>query len=118
MFIATVTSAVAQSPVRKSDYKADTPEIRPDHPRIFFNADTWPSIKERAWSDKRTYLDELLQEVDNLPEDPEIPDTRLPVIKDRTIPIDAVKEYGCEAAACALAWRFTGDGKYLEKASC
>jgi len=116
VFIAIATATDAQGPVRKSDYMENTPEIRPDHPRIFFNSDTWPSIKERAWSDKKTYLDELLQEVDGLPENPEIPDTRLPVIKDRTIPINSVKEYGREAAACALAWRFTGNEKYLEKA--
>ena len=92
------------------------PVISCENEKIFFNAETWPSIKERAWSDKKKYLGELLQEVDMLSDNPEIPDTRLPEIKDRTIPIDAVKEYGREPAACALAWRFTGKEIYLEKA--
>ena len=91
MFLSIMTTAEAQCP-----------EIRPDHPRIFFNADTWPSIKERALTDNKKYLDELLKEVDMLPEEPEIPDTRLPEIKDRTIPIDPVKEYGREAAPVRL----------------
>ena len=40
-------------------------EIRPDHPRIFFNADTWPAIKEKAYGENRAYLDKLLDEVEN-----------------------------------------------------
>ena len=42
------------------------PQIRPDHPRIFFNADTWPAIKEKALGEKRAYLDKLLDEVNQM----------------------------------------------------
>lgn len=33
------------------------PPIRQDHPRIFFNADMLPAIKERAYTEKKEYLE-------------------------------------------------------------
>ena len=92
------------------------PQIHPDHPRIFFNSDTWPEIRERAFNKKKEYLDRLLAEVDSMPDEPTCPDLKPLVIKDITIPIPSIKEYGREAACCALAWRFTGEKKYLDKA--
>ena len=97
-------------------YSKRCPEIRPDHPRIFFNADTWPVIKEKAYTEKKEYLEELIKRVEKMPDNPVAGDVELPEIKDRTIPIKGIKEYGTEAAACALAWHLTGEGKYLEKA--
>lgn len=92
------------------------PQIRPDHPRIFFNADTWPAIKEKALGEKRVYLDKLLDEVNQMTDDPVAKNTGPIAVKDRSLPIAPVKEFGREAASCALAWRFTGKEKYLEKA--
>ena len=91
-------------------------EIRPDHPRIFFNADTWPAIKEKAYGENRAYLDKLLDEVNQMTDEPVAKNTGPIEVKDRSLPIAPVKEYGREAASCALAWRFTGKEKYLEKA--
>ena len=91
-------------------------EIRPDHPRIFFNAETWPAIKERAYGENRAYLDKLLDEVNQMTDDPVAKNTGPIEVKDRSLPIAPVKEFGREAASCALAWRFTGKEKYLEKA--
>ena len=99
-----------------SAHSQKCPEIRPDHPRIFFNSDTWPAIKERAYSEKKEYLDKLIAWADKLPENPVAADLELPEIQDRTIPITGIKEFGTESAACALAWHFTGEKKYLEKA--
>ena len=99
-----------------SAHSQKCPEIRPDHPRIFFNSDTWPSIKERAYSENKEYLDKLIAWVDKMPENPVAADLELPEIQDRTIPIENIKEFGTEAAASALAWLFTGEKKYLEKA--
>lgn len=92
------------------------PEIRPDHPRIFFNSDTWGEIKERAFKENKQYLDKLLEAADHMPDDPECPVFKPLVIKDRNIPIPSIVEYGRQSACCALAWRFTGETKYLEKA--
>ena len=99
-----------------SGYSQKCPQIRQDHPRIFFNSDTWPSIKEKAFTEKKDYLDRLLKEVDKMPENPVAAGVELPEIKDKTIPIKAITEFGTQAAASALAWRFTGEQKYLEKA--
>lgn len=99
-----------------SGYSQKCPQIRQDHPRIFFNPDTWPSIKERAYSENKEYLDRLLKWMDGLPDDPVAENLEMPEIKDRSIPIVSITEYGTESAACALAWHFTGEKKYLEKA--
>lgn len=99
-----------------SGYSQKCPEIRQDHPRIFFNSDTWPSIKERAYSENKEYLDKLLDWVDGLPDNPVAGNLEMPEIKDRSIPIVSITEYGTESAASALAWLFTGEKKYLEKA--
>lgn len=92
------------------------PQIRSDHPRIFFNAETWPEIKAKAFGEKKEYLDRLLESVDRMPDNPVASNVEMPAIKDRTIPIAGIGEFGTESAAAALAWRFTGEDKYLEKA--
>ena len=92
------------------------PQIRSDHPRIFFNAETWPEIKAKAFAEKKEYLDALLASVDKMPDNPVASNVEMPAIKDRTIPIAGIGEFGTESAAAALAWRFTGEDKYLEKA--
>ncbi len=92
-------------------------KIRTDHPRMFFNAETWPEIKARAKSspEVRNYLDRLLSECDGYPDRPTCRDFG-PVDSNPAIPIQNTVEWGEQAARCALAWRFTGDGKYLAKA--
>ena len=92
------------------------PVIRTDHPRIFFNSETWPQIKERAYGEKREYLDKLIEEVNQMTDDPVAANYGPIPEQDRSLPIPAVKEFGRQAASCALVWRFTGKEKYLEKA--
>lgn len=77
-----------------SDATAWTARIRRDHPRLFFNADTWPGVRERALGPERATWDRLRQRVDALPPDP--PDG----------------DHGIDAAAAAFAWRMTGDARY------
>ncbi|MFC1716088.1 heparinase II/III family protein [Candidatus Poribacteria bacterium] len=72
------------------------PKIRKDHPRLFFNAETWPAVKERALNQERDWYDRLKRRVDGYPEDPE------------------VKDWGSEAAATAFVFRMTGEARYLE----
>jgi len=71
-------------------------KIRKDHPRLFFNADTWPKVKDRALNQEREWYDKLKARVDRYPEDPE------------------VKDWGTEAAVTAFVYRMTGEARYLE----
>jgi hypothetical protein len=70
--------------------------IRKDHPRLFFNAETWPAVKARALGPERAYYDRLKERVDGLPREPE------------------VKDWGTEAASAAFVYRMTGDAAYLD----
>ena len=104
----------------------DKPEwlgrIRRDHPRMFFNKDTWPAVKARAEGPAREARDALLKRCNRYPDNPVCTGTGMP--KDRpglTVDpvhtgIPSINEWGIQSAECALAWRFTGDPKYLAKA--
>ena len=41
--------------------------IRPDHPRLFFNADTWPAVKTRALGYHRSHYDRVKAHADGPP---------------------------------------------------
>lgn len=43
------------------------PRIRTDHPRLFFNADTWPAVKARALTVEQAYFDRMKAKVDRIP---------------------------------------------------
>ncbi len=101
------------------------PPIRPDHPRMFFNAETWPAIKARAVTDNAAALQDLLKRARGYPAKPVCSGTEaVTEIKTATgtiranpdTPIPNVREWGAQAAECALAWRFTGERALLEKA--
>lgn len=108
-------------------FSQELPEIRTGHPRMFFNADTWPEVNKRAHGRAREALDKLLADVDKMTDNPVAENTGAPdmqygrqadgsIISNGHSPIVEVKEFGKEAAKCALAWRFTGDDEYLQKA--
>ena len=97
----------------------------PDHPRMFFNAETWPAMKARAEGPAAAELKALLARARSYPENPvcagtetvsEIKTATGSVKSNSSTPIPDVREWGLEAAECALAWRFTGDRAFLEKA--
>lgn len=103
------------------------PAIRPDHPRIMFNADTWPTVKARAEGPAKSQLAKLLKECDKMTDNPVCtgveaierkagrqPDGTVISLSGTSYP--PIKEFGTQAAECALAWRFTGNEKYLVKA--
>ena len=102
------------------------PEIRSGHPRIFFNPDTWPEVQARAEGPAQSYLKALVEECDKMTDNPVCSNTG-PVhrkagkqpdgtyISIEGSAISNIVEFGLEAAKCALAWRFTGDEKYLVK---
>ena len=97
-------------------------KIRPVHPRMFFNAETWPQVKARAEGPARAARDALLKRCDGYPADPKCSGTEAVTLPAEfknaasSMPIPPVKEWGGQAAECALAWRFTGERKYLDKA--
>ena len=41
--------------------------VRRDHPRLFFNADTWPAVRERALTVHKEHLDKVRQHADSPP---------------------------------------------------
>ena len=102
-------------------------KIRPDHPRMFFNAETWPQVKARAEGPARAARDALLKRCDKYPDEPVCSGFDPVVFREvktasgthkttAATPIKSVNEWGPQAAECALAWRFTGERKYIEKA--
>ncbi len=72
-----------------------TGKIRKDHPRLFFNSDTWPKVRQRALGPERQWYNYIKGRVDNL----------LKRVGDS----DALdtKEYGQEAAWAAFVYRVT-----------
>ena len=113
-----VTLALAASASPQAGGDAWLAKIRRDHPRMFFNADTWPAIKAHTLSDPaaRAQYEKLLRLCDGYPEKPVCNDFG-PVNTPPSTPIPPVKEWGAAAARCAFAWRMTGEQKYLDKAS-
>ena len=91
------------------------PKIRPDHPRIFFNAESWKEIAARADGPAAPAKKALLEAVDALPDNPVPSNTGPLAYTHRDVPAPSVGEFGKESAMCALAWRLTGEQKYLEK---
>ena len=93
--------------------------IRKDHPRMYFNADTWPALKAAAKGPARKEFDALLKRCAEYPDNPVGGGAEAVTGRDAktaAAPIHDVRDWGKEAADCALAWRFTGEKKYLEKA--
>ena len=121
LFLFLFALAAWPAPARES-----CPEIRSDHPRILFNRDIWPELVRRAEGPAKKDLQALLRKADALP-DNTICSGYEPVVRkygrqedgtyvSKGSPIKDIKEFGSGAAVCALAWRFTGERRYLEKA--
>lgn len=97
-------------------------KIRQDHPRLFFNSDTWPQVKGRALNQEKEWFAQLKKMVDRYPDNPSSQSTREDNA-DRKKPdgaIETVKltrpvEWGTQAGQTAFVYLVTGDRKYLEK---
>ena len=77
-----------------------TAKIRNDHPRLFFNADTWPMVRQRALGAERDWYANIKSRVDRL-------------LTEQIDPTES-KERGLQAAWAAFVFRVTQDPKYLE----
>lgn len=93
-----VVLCVAVSPLlAQQDGDAWIESIRPDHPRLFFNAETWPAVKARALGVEQAHYAKVKAVVDNLPDDPDI------------------RDWGNQLMNAAFVYRVTGDAELLAK---
>jgi len=99
-------------------------KIRKDHPRLFFNRDTWPAVKARALGPERDVYEAMKKRVDGYPDDPKGDSggpafDRDEVITGKTHKMKAIrdaKEWGPQAMQTAFVYLMTGDRTYLDKA--
>ena len=115
VWLLSAIAVVAQTPA--ADDEAWVGRIRRDHPRMFFTRETWPDIVARTKGSPAASaaLKNLIRAADSYPTNPVCLHTER-VFTPPSQPIVNTRDWGGEAAKCALAWRFTGERKYLEKA--
>jgi hypothetical protein len=96
--------------------------IRKDHPRLFFNKDTWHEVKSRALNEEKEWYAALKEKVDGYPDNPTIEYARaaLPYGRNedgtyKTIGYGRGAEVGAQAAHAAFVYLVTEDTQYLEK---
>ncbi len=98
-------------------------KIRRDHPRLFFNAETWPEVRARALGPARKQYDAMKRRVDGYPDDPKGDSGGPPFEKREVIAgkvhtmtsIRAATEWGPQAMETAFVYRMTGEKRYLER---
>lgn len=82
------------------------PRMRTDHPRLFFNAETWPAVKARALTLEQPHFERMKAKVDRIPlEEIQSGDWASP-------------DYGSAQVGvmeAAFVYRVTGDPAVLEK---
>lgn len=101
--------------------------LRPNHPRLFLNADMLPALRERAATVAKADFDALKKEVDALPDDaPIIMETSLfDKLPDGRVKLHNPSQQGHtlfryngsdQAADAAMLYLLTGEKQYLAKA--
>jgi len=81
-----------------------TGRIRSDHPRLFFNSDTWPAVRDRALHEENGWYESVKRRVDRLANELE------------AVKRPATREMGPDAARAALVFLMTEDSRYLDLA--
>ena len=81
-----------------------TAKIRPDHPRLFFNSQTWPAVKQRALGAEHDWYRRVQLRVDGV------------LAKTTAGSQTEPQDLGPEAAAAAFVYRMTEDPRYLDLA--
>jgi len=89
------TAGAAEEPSSQTDLTA---QIRTDHPRLFFNKDTWPAVQDRATGAAKPWFVECQTEVDDR------------ISSRREKPTDL----GVLAAKAAFCYRMTQKEAYLQ----
>lgn len=85
-------------------------KIRNEHPRLFFNKESFKQVRERALNEESALFGEMKNRVDTLIGQPI-------VLKDSLVPDGTQNtdhEYGTRAAEAALVYLVSNDKKYLE----
>jgi hypothetical protein len=77
-------------------------KIRKDHPRLFFNSQTWPAVRQRALGPEREWYLYIKGRVDRL------------INSTNGRDVLGAREYGQEAAWSAFVYRMTEEPQYLE----
>ena len=81
-----------------------TARIRRDHPRLFFNTDTWPAVRDRALNQEHAWYESIKARVDRLANELDKVDRPEP------------QELGPEAAWAAFVFLMTDDVRYRDLA--
>ncbi|MFO7904573.1 MAG: heparinase II/III domain-containing protein [Planctomycetota bacterium] len=102
--LAGVVTLVAASRARADSLPDWTTQIRGDHPRLFFNADTWPAVRDRALDEEKAWYESVQSRVDRLAS--ELEGVEKPEARD----------LGPEAARSAFVFLMTEEPKYLDLA--
>lgn len=96
--------------------------IRKDHPRLFFNKDTWPSVRVRTLNQEKDWYAEMKRRVDRYPDKPASESKHDDFAyhpKDdgsyETVTVPRPTEWGPQAMETAFVYLMTGDRSYLEK---
>ena len=100
-------------PAGAEDNDAWVAKIRKDHPRLFFSADTWPAVKQRALTVLKDQLAKVQQHADGKP-----PKGEWSVIE-RPAPRPGatleVRDYGDQLMSSAFVYRINPDPARLKK---
>lgn len=82
-----------------------TAKIREDHPRLFFNSDSWQAVRQRALGTERQWYESIRRRVDRAMTDAEDAESL------------AAEDRGREAARSAFVYRITAEERYLQFAT-
>ncbi len=99
-------------------------KIRSDHPRLFFNQDSWPSVRARALGPSREYYEKIKERVDGYPDEPTGISGGPAFEREETIGgrifklpgAEPATEWGDQAMETAFVYLMTGDRQYLDRA--
>lgn len=69
-----VALCLCSAPLGAAQDDAWMSEIRPDHPRLFFNSDTWPAVKNRALTVCKDHYAAVKATVKGIPDQPGVKD--------------------------------------------
>jgi len=95
---------VAVSRVQADPLPEWTARIRSDHPRLFFSAETWPAVRDRALHEENAWYRSIKSRVDRLANELEAVDR------------PEARELGPEAAWASFVFLITEEPRYLDLA--
>jgi len=98
-----LTAALLCPPATRADDEAWLSQVRSDHPRLLFNADTWPAIRERALTVEREQFAKVKAHADGPP--PKFEWSKI----ERPAPLPGgnieVRDWGDQLMSSALVYR-------------